>query len=162
MTGPRKYSHPSWSIAKRIAYYSDAVRPDGCTYWMGSLTERGYPSLRIGGKLKYVRRLILEDKLKRPIKPKHEACHSCGVRLCVSYNHIYEGTHQQNMQDRKHHDGWQASPRGVNHPAAKLDDATVRAIRRSKLKTVVAATAFGISQSHISRIRLRQSWAHVK
>ena len=37
-----------------------------------------------------ITRLILERKLKRPIKAGHYAIHSCGNPRCVSENHIFE------------------------------------------------------------------------
>lgn len=44
-------------------------------------------------------RKALEEKLGRPIKPKYEACHSCDVPDCVNQEHLWEGTHSQNIAD---------------------------------------------------------------
>lgn len=40
-------------------------------------------------------------------------CHSCGNSRCVRPDHLYAGTHQQNMLDRERHG---RVPRGIQHP----------------------------------------------
>lgn len=145
---------------QRIAKYSTSPDGNGCVGWVGT-TERGYPDLRFGTKMKRVSILILEDKLGRPVRPGYEACHSCGHKWCVSSDHIYEGTHYQNMQDRRRHDGWENNRKGEQHPNATLTDALVLTIRASGLKSTSAARVFGISQSNAYRILKRQAWKHI-
>lgn len=41
----------------------------------------------------------LEEKLGRPLKPWYEACHHCDVRNCIEPEHLFEGTHGDNMKD---------------------------------------------------------------
>ena len=61
--------------------------------------SHGYPRRRINGKYVYLNRYILEQKLGRPIRVGYEACHSCNITNCIEPEHIYEGTHSDNMRD---------------------------------------------------------------
>src|SRR6516162_7158086 len=80
----------------------DEILPDedGCKIWPGARHGR-YPRYRIKGREKFWKasRLVLERKLGRPIKPGFLACHRCDYRNCVAEDHIYEGTHKDNMRD---------------------------------------------------------------
>jgi hypothetical protein len=46
-------------------------------------------------------RRVLELKLQRPIKPGYWACHHCDEGYCVTEDHIYEGTQEDNDLDRR-------------------------------------------------------------
>lgn len=61
--------------------------------------NHGYPRRFVDGKYVYLNRHILEQKLGRPIKEGYESCHSCNNTKCIEPEHIYEGTHWDNMQD---------------------------------------------------------------
>ena len=74
--------------------------PDtGCLEWTASLTRKGYARFRYWGKMGHASRFILEYTLGRPLRPGMEACHTCHVRHCVHPNHLYEGTHRENIDD---------------------------------------------------------------
>lgn len=51
---------------------------------------------------------------------------------------------------------------GERHPMAKLDRDDVRDIRRSDATLLELADEFGISESHVSRIRRRSRWRHLR
>ena len=44
-------------------------------------------------------RLVLAEKLGRPIREGFECCHYCDTPNCIEPEHLYEGTHSQNMQE---------------------------------------------------------------
>lgn len=58
----------------------------------------GYPRQRINGKLTYLHRWALEQKLGRPIKPGYQALHLCDVSNCIEPTHIVEGTQARNLR----------------------------------------------------------------
>jgi len=68
--------------------------------------SNGYPRETINGVRVQLNRYILEQKLGRPISPKHLACHKCGVRNCIEPEHIYEGTYEDNNHDTYNHGNW--------------------------------------------------------
>ena len=44
-------------------------------------------------------RRVLARKLGRPIRQGYECCHNCDVPNCIEPEHLWEGTHKQNIQD---------------------------------------------------------------
>lgn len=82
-------------------------------------------------------------------------CHTCDNRLCVRPNHLYLGTHADNMNDMK------VRFRCKNQ-TMKLTETQVRDIREkyaNKKKTQVQlGEEYGVGQSTISAIVLGKYW----
>lgn len=103
------------------------------------------------------------------IPRKMFVCHRCDNRLCVNPDHLFVGTHQDNMDDmnKKGRHGMTTKPetirKGVQFSQAKLDDDKVRKIRL--LKGVephsVTAKKFGVSKCIVGLVQQRKRWAHV-
>lgn len=62
-------------------------------------TTTGYSAIFINGKYFTRHRLVLEEKLGRPIRPGYMACHHCDTPNCIEPSHIYEGTNTTNIRD---------------------------------------------------------------
>ncbi len=71
----------------------------GCWIWLGA-TSKGYPCIRRRPSPTIrVHRLVLAEKLGRPIRSGFHALHICDVTLCINPAHLYEGSHSQNIQE---------------------------------------------------------------
>jgi hypothetical protein len=128
---------------------------DGCWLWTAAVSADGYGKITKG---RYAHRVSYE-LAEGPIPAGQCVCHTCDVRICVNPAHLFLGTRTENNADmfRK-----KRNAVGTRHPRAKITEDDVRAIRASSEHNGAAAARYGISDSSVSRIRLRQSWAHVR
>lgn len=81
--------------------------------------------------------------------------HHCDNPPCVRPDHLFLGTIQDNHDDQVAK-GRQLS--GERHPRARLTKADVDAIRRSDAPTQDLAKHYGVSGTHIRRIKGGQAW----
>jgi len=88
--------------------------------------------------------------------------HRCDVPVCVNPAHLFLGTPRDNMLDM-----WGKGrqvitpPKGEAHWCAKLCAEQIIAIRRDPRLGSVLADLYGVSQTHIYRIKSRKSWCHI-
>ena len=89
------------SIEYRLKKYSVPEPNTGCWLWNGS--NRGpknhkYGTLFINKKAISVHRLSYENFIG-PIPEGKDILHKCDTSLCINPNHLWAGTHQENMKD---------------------------------------------------------------
>ena len=70
-----------------------------CNLATNNLDQAGYSRIHIDGKTVGAHRYALEQKLGRALREGYETCHHCDVRNCVEPEHLYEGTHVQNVRE---------------------------------------------------------------
>ena len=140
------------------------VTESGCWIWIGSLNTGGYGSIRIAGRMKTAHRLSWEIH-NGPIPPgDHQGatsvCHTCDEPSCVNPDHLFLGSHKQNMRDmaRKKR-GFR--PIGELHPRSKLTEAEVLAIRKSPGLHKDIAAVFNVSRTTVGRIKSDERWSHL-
>lgn len=85
-------------------------------------------------------------------------CHKCDTPLCVNPDHLFIGTHDDNMRDMVQK-GRSYTGRGENKKGlAKLTDQQAEQIRTMKAPQSAIAKLFGVSQKTISRIIRGESY----
>lgn len=131
--------------------------PDtGCWNYRGGLDSSGYGQIFSGGTGKRTRsgahRLALERKIGRTLSgagvDKEYALHTCDNRKCVNPEHLFVGTHRENMADM--------ARKGRARRPGRLSDADVLEIHRLRdedglLQREIGAI-FGVHQAYISEI----------
>lgn len=133
-----------------------------CHEWTGrAIDARGYPRVWYMGKLWRLNRLIwmLEHG---DIPEGMFVCHKCDNPCCVNPNHLFLGTHTDNMRDASMKGRLAVKHRSCNarsaNGSAKLSEDDVREIRTSSKRAVVIAAEFGVSKSAIYKIRSGLRW----
>lgn len=150
------------SVAERLA--ARTARSGECWVWTGAapFADNGYGRIRVGEYKRKVHRVAWELAYGPIPDPYLFVCHRCDNRLCVRPEHLFLGTHEDNQRDKiekgRH-------VRGMTAPRAKLTDDAVREIRRLAMNGTSRASLgrrFGVGSASISKIVLRQRWAHIE
>jgi hypothetical protein len=144
--------------------FEDSYIPEpnsGCWLWLGGRNSSGYGVLRNP----LTRRGIQAHraawlKFKGEVPEGLQVLHRCDVPACVNPDHLFLGTHTENMQDMTKK-GRHPYKRGQSHPNAVLTEDDVRAIRASDENYTSLGRRYGICKNNVYLIRARQAWGHV-
>ena len=104
-----------------------------------------------------------------PISESMFVCHKCDNRLCVNPEHLFLGTHKDNMKDMANKGRRSSNPipkdsihisiRGTKHPKNKLSEQQVLCIFKDIRKQKDIAKEYGITQEQVSSIKCLKTWA---
>ena len=86
------------SIAARIEEKIERVTESGCWIWMGVVQGKGYGRMNINNKSIAVHRAAWEE-YNYPIPCGMFVLHRCDVMQCCNPEHLFIGTHADNMAD---------------------------------------------------------------
>lgn len=90
--------------------------------------------------------------------------HKCDNPACVNIEHLFLGTHQENMTDRDKK-GRFVTLRGSQNGSSILNEDDVREIRQ-KIKSgatdCTLGKEYGVTAENISHIRKNKTWRHVE
>jgi hypothetical protein len=142
---------PPPTLAERIRA-NMLIDANGCWLWQGSRNNKGYGKLSHGGET-YAHRHSF-SLAKGPIPEGMEVCHRCDTPACVNPDHLFLGTHIENMRDsvrKGRARQWRAS--GFASSRAKLTPEQVEHIRTSTELGYVIAERLGVNKLTVYRCR---------
>jgi hypothetical protein len=155
------YSVRRKSLAERLQEKTAAPDANGCMIFIGAKARSGHGHIFKNAKDKSYGAHRLAWELKHgPIPNGMVVCHSCDVPACVNVDHLWLGTHDDNMED-KARKGRAYRMQGIDHPLAKLTPERVRAIRADSRPHAAIAAQYGVDRSLIYLVKRRKAWAHV-
>lgn len=146
------------------------VPESGCWIWIANTRPNGYGAIKVNGKAtpahRYSWSLINGD-----IKDGLVICHKCDTKLCVNPDHLFAGTHQQNIDDMvsknrqskgdRHSQSIKTRRRGeMNHRSVLTNESVVKIRSDCRPQRKIAAD-YGVSQALISAIKLYKTWSHI-
>ncbi len=157
-----KYSQET--IRRFFAHIHDS---DKCWEWSGATDAYGYGALTANGKTLKSHRVIYEVLFGK-IKKNLSVCHRCDNTKCVNPNHLFVGTHAENMRDMVQKGRLtNIRARGEDSAQAKLKNKDVLEIRKlyrpysRMFGAPVLAKKFGVSPTMIKYIVKRKNWIHI-
>lgn len=138
--------------------------PYGCWEWTAS-TVKGYGRFRLNKKIILAHRFSFELFFKTSPKNKY-VLHICDNPICVNPKHLYLGTHQDNMDDKKRRGRGATSYRkGEFHPRSKFSNKDVIRIRKlyssGKYLQQELAEKFQVQRRAIGRVIDGSRWGHI-
>jgi len=146
----------------------------GCLLWYGAKGSRQYGHFALAGRVERAHRAawLLQ---RGPIPTGKCVLHKCDNPGCVNLDHLFVGTHAENMADMRvkgravgnkgdangSRRKIESRPRGEGHPRARLTDEAVRFARASALSHAEIARMFGVAKSTMAAARSGFRWRHV-
>lgn len=132
-----------------------------CWPWMGTKDKHGYGTMMNEGKFVRAPRVAF---FLRNSKWPDNACHACDNPICCNPDHIFDGTHGDNMRDMIAK-GRNKPIRGEKHGRAVLRDYEVLSMRQEyslgRVSLTELARKFGCSFSTVRRVIARENWKHL-
>jgi hypothetical protein len=153
-------------------FWSRVTRSDGCWLWTAAKTSDHYGQMQFNGKVQYAHRISFALTYGE-IKHGLFVCHRCDNPTCVRPDHLFLGTHSDNMVDmhikaRAPKVVFWNKPDKVfslpNTPSArsKLTSLQVEEIRARYRTGMITqkelGKEYGVGQAQISRIIRGEEW----
>ncbi len=153
LLGPR----PLCARCLHDRFWSDVEKTDGCWLWQGGTRGDGYGLIHFNGTQHRAHRVSWEMHYG-PVPNGLYVCHHCDTRRCIRPDHLFLGTHSDNMKDA----ATKGHQSGERNNAAKLTWQDIEKIRGEyrpwKITQENIAERFGIARSNVSRIVNGKAW----
>ena len=151
----------SWQIEDR--FWRNVDQSGGCWEWQRETDAYGYGRFWITGRQRVAAHRFSYTVARGRVPSGLLVLHTCDNPKCVRPDHLYLGTHDDNMRDRKERGHY---ARGEDNNKAKLTADQVRELRRlyvpHQYGSTKLARQFGISPTAVKAILAGKAWGHVQ
>lgn len=129
----------------------------GCLLWTGA-TSLGYGTITVKGQKHSAHRLSYELNVGQ-IPSGMFICHKCDTPQCVNPDHLFAGTHRDNMRDCV---AKKRTASGVNHSQSKLTEIQVKEIAEDRSHPENISKKYGVCLTTVRSIKSGKTWKHVE
>lgn len=138
----RKIGLPVMPIKDRLKEMTIINKKSGCWEWKG-VKRNGYGRTITGSRTDGTRHTVSAHRLSYetwngPIPEGYEVCHRCDNPACINPEHLFIGTRQDNVDDRKKK-GRNVIKVGEEQPRSKL---TKKDVKDARWERVYKGTSF--------------------
>ena len=138
-------------------FFAKVNKTETCWLWTASKHPKGYghfggPQLRAHRMSWVIHHGSIPEGL--------QVLHKCDNPSCVNPKHLFLGTNLDNMRDCAKKG--RRINRGTKNPRAKITEDDVRSIRADERRQVDIAKQYGLAQTTVSDIKLKNLWPHIK
>ncbi|MES2409010.1 MAG: HNH endonuclease signature motif containing protein [Patescibacteria group bacterium] len=161
-------SRPHGSIQQRIVKFSDYDAKTECWNWIGAKNGSNYGQMgMINSEKKFKTMLahrISYQEFIGEIPCGLFICHKCDNPSCVNPEHLFCGSHQDNIDDRerKGRNGTVLGEKNPNCKHSKSDILEIRSLYKSGISSRKLAKMFGYKgHQNILRIVSGKSWKNL-
>lgn len=152
------------TFEQKIAYEPNC----GCWLWEAGAFSNGYGAFHLDRKVVGAHRFSYRLYVGS-IPDGMLVCHSCDIPQCVNPDHLWLGSHADNTADMMAKGRGAlglirervGSQTGEKHPRVKLTENEVLAIIDDGRLQADIANEYGITQSHVSRLKNGNRWVHL-
>ena len=137
-------------------------KTNDCWNWNAELNVNGYGVIRIGKTMILAHRLSFQ-LFKSNLINGMFVCHSCDNRKCVNPNHLWLGTHQENMNDAL--EKGRLDNKGENNGRSKFkkeDIINIINLFKTGTTTHELAIKFNTTQTYIIHILIGRVWKSIE
>lgn len=139
-------------------FWSKVDKTGNCWLWKARLTEHGYGQFRFNNKTSRAHRVAYR-LTKGDIPEGLHVLHRCDNRACVNPEHLFLGTHLDNMEDMKSKGKSNAYyPRRFNEEQVR----DIRDMYDSGISATSLGKIFGVTGACISCIVRRKTYRWVE
>jgi len=144
-------------------FFAKIQKTDSCWLWTGTITGGGYGHFRTNKGPRGAHRVSFE--LKNGSIPKGlDVLHHCDIRNCVNPDHLWLGTHKDNMRDMESKNRGNHA-KGEKQGLSKLNPTAIRDIRLNYKPRLVSLAHFArkycVSRYAIRCVIARKTWKHI-
>lgn len=143
-------------------FWAKINKTESCWLWTAGKASMRYGNIGARGHTMIRAHIASWILHVGPVPEGMEVCHSCDNPLCVRPDHLWIGTHAQNMADCKAK-GRARTRHGEEHGMSKLTQEQVEAIRQSYSSKDKnggkLARAFGVTRHTIWKIIHHRTWS---
>lgn len=158
---------PIVQVGKRLTlkerFWAKVSKTRTCWLWTGTRTPLGYGRINIGKRRSDYAHRLSYLWTHGEIPEGVFVLHHCDNPSCVRPDHLFLGTHKDNMKDMREKN--RSRKRGEENPQAKLtaeDVINIRRIYRLRRATQQQlATRYKVTQTTICNIINRILWPHL-
>lgn len=140
-------------------FWKKVLKTNSCWVWTGAKQRSGHGAFNTGDRT--VGATHVAWFLQTGHWPK-QINHHCDNSSCVRFEHLYEGTQQDNIRDRNERGRTQRC-RGEQASNAKISETTAFEILnlKGKIRQIDIAARLGVSRHIVAEIHSKRRWRHL-